>query len=149
MGPRFLVAGSQARRANADQIPRSCSDRGSRDCGGRGNRRGRVQRDLRRFPGFFATLRGGRPHCLDRDLGRGSRPARTAQPVRLRHLARRAENRSRDQRIQNAHAKPDRARHSARERPRCIDERLRIPCGPGPAADGPVSRGGRRTRRRA
>ena len=38
---------------------------------------------------------------------------------------------------------------TARERPRCIDERLGIPRGPGPAADGPVSRGGRRARGRA
>ena len=48
-----------------------------------------------------------------------------------------------------AYAKPDRSRRTAGERPRCVDERLGIQSGPGPAADGPVSRGGRRARGRA
>ncbi len=54
-------------------------------------------------------------------------------------VARRAEIRSRDQRIQNSYAKPGRARRTAGERPRRGDERLGIPCGQGPATDGPVS----------
>ena len=93
---------------------------------------GAIQRHLWQLPGFSRCPfeEGDRMVSIEIWDSAASR-ARTAHPARLPRLARRAEIRSGDQRLPDAHAKPDRSRRPDGERPRCRDERLGIPRGAG------------------